>query len=110
MELRYWPQPLQLTHSWRIARTGSVSTEEVVFLELKTPDGLTGIGEAAPSARYQEDNDSVMRFFKRVDPEALRPDDIVATMRYLNTLGASDSAAKGAINIALLDLLGKMRR
>jgi L-alanine-DL-glutamate epimerase-like enolase superfamily enzyme len=109
MKLRYWSQQLQHTDSWRISRTGAVSIEEVVFLELTNPDGLTGIGEAAPSPRYDEDTVSVQQFFQKIDGSQLCIDDWEATMHYVNNLSPGNSAAKGAVNIALLDLIGKIQ-
>ena len=65
MKLRFWRYELKLAHEWTIARewkpdgTGGTRAEEVVFVELTDRDGVTGFGEASPSARYGETPDIV---------------------------------------------------
>jgi len=101
MELTFWTTNLILAHRWTIAR-GSADQQEVVFAELKQ-DGLTGIGEASPSDRYQEDISTIEAFLKRLDSNRLSFTDIQGSMEYLEQLTPGNSAAKGAVNIALLD-------
>ena len=105
---------LKLAHHWAIARSvqpggrGGTDVFKVLFVELNDPDGTTGIGEAAPSSRYDESVDSVLEFLGRVDPNRLSFADLPGAMEYLESIGTGDFAAKGAINIALLD--GAARR
>jgi len=100
---------LQLAHRWAIARSlqpgGSGGTDiyKVVYVELTGLDGITGTGEAAPSSRYQESADSTLAFLKRVDPGRLSFTNVPESMQYLETIAPKHFAAKGAINIALLD-------
>lgn len=71
-------------------------------------DGITGLGEAAPSERYRESPQTVEAFLKNVrldrfdDPFQL--DDILS---YMNTIAPGNGSAKAAIDIALHDWIGK---
>lgn len=109
MKLRFWRYDLRLTHRWTIARAlepdgeGGVETCKVVFVELADRDGITGLGEAAPSARYDEDADAVIRFLELVNPYQLAFSDLPGSMDYLQAVAAGNYAAKGALNMALLD-------
>lgn len=109
MQIKYWRYDLKLAHRWTIASSlgpgGSGGTEvfKVVFVELKDENSTWGIGEAAPSSRYKENAESTMEFLRQVDAGRLSFVDVPASMAYLETLGPKNFAAKGAINIALLD-------
>jgi L-alanine-DL-glutamate epimerase-like enolase superfamily enzyme len=97
---------LALTHTWTIASSlasGGKNFYPSVFVELTDRDGLSGIGESAPSSRYDEIADTVETFLRKVDPNRLSFDDIPGSMAYLDTLAPANASAKGAINIALLD-------
>ena len=105
---------LKLAHRWAIARSvqagGSGGTDiyKVVFVELTDADGTTGIGEAAPSPRYEENADSAFVFLERVNPARLSFADVPGSMKYLDSIAPKNFAAKGAISIALFD--GAARR
>ncbi|PYJ62332.1 MAG: dipeptide epimerase [Verrucomicrobia bacterium] len=105
---------LKLAHRWAIARSvqagGSGGTDiyKVVFVELTDADGTTGIGEAAPSPRYEENADSAFVFLERVNPARLSFADVPGSMKYLDSIAPQNFAAKGAISIALFD--GAARR
>ncbi|HEY6226973.1 MAG TPA: dipeptide epimerase [Verrucomicrobiae bacterium] len=106
MKIKIWRYDLALTHTWTIASSlasGGKNFYATVFVELTNDGGLTGVGESAPSSRYDENADSVETFLKKVDPQRLAFDDIPGSMAYLDTIAAGNSSAKGAINIALLD-------
>jgi L-Ala-D/L-Glu epimerase len=109
MKLRHWPFDLQLTHRWTIARglepggEGGTVRYKVVFVELTDTNGTIGLGEAAPSARYNETAETAVTFFERVDPNRLSFSDVPGSMEYLAALAPGAHAAKGALNIALLD-------
>lgn len=107
MKLSFWRERLQLANTWTIAR-GSTNLFEVVMVQLTDPDGITGIGEAAPIRRYHENPATVEEFFQRIDPNRLSFTDVNGSMDYLATLSAGDMAAKCALNIALLDGAGKV--
>ncbi|HEV2394494.1 MAG TPA: dipeptide epimerase [Verrucomicrobiae bacterium] len=110
MKLTFKPLELQLAHTWAIARTQATKAAKVVIVELTGADGTSGLGEAAPSARYKESVTTVESFLKRVDPRGLSFNDIDGSMTYLDTLSRHDMAAKCALNIALLDGAAKRAR
>ena len=109
VKLKFRRFGLELAHRWTIARGleagggGGTSSFQVVLLELLDQDGIAGRGEAAPSARYQENVDSTLAFLEHINPERLSFDDIQGSMRYLDGIAGGNFAPKGAVNIALLD-------
>lgn len=101
MDLKFWTGELKLAHTWTIAR-GSASLHRVVFVQLQDGD-LVGIGEGSPSRRYDENIDSIQAFLSHVDSSRLSFNNIEESMTYLEGIAGGNTAAKGAINIALLD-------
>ena len=108
MKLQFKQLDLKLAHTWTIARTSGTDIAKVVIVELTAADGTTGLGEAAPSARYKESARTVEAFLAKVDPRGLSFTDMEGSMEYLETLSRHDRAAKCALNTALLD--GAARR
>jgi L-alanine-DL-glutamate epimerase-like enolase superfamily enzyme len=99
---------LELAHPWTTARglrTRNPGTHlfRIVFVELRSPDGSLGRGEAAPITRYAENVDSVCEFLERVDAARLSFDDVQASMAYLEGVRPGNQAPKCALNLALLD-------
>ena len=82
----------------------------MVFLELHDEQGRTGLGESAPSSRYQEDVRTVQAFFAKVDGRQLSFDDVSGSMAYLDSIMSQNHAAKAAVNIALLDGIARASR
>ena len=93
MEFTFRRFDLCLAHRWMIARglepggEGGTNVFKVVFAKLTDRDGVTGVGESAPSARYEETVDSTMAFFERVDAARLSFEDVAGSMRYLEEIG-----------------------
>ena len=87
---------------------GGVHEFPVALLELSDDDGVTGIGECAPSSRYGENADGGLEFFAKLEAKKLSFDDVATAMSYVESLAAGNLAAKAAVNIALLD--GAARR
>lgn len=92
-----------MAHTWAISRGRGANISTVVVVELLGADGITGLGEAAPTSRYKESVASVEAFFKQVDPRGLSFKDVEGSMKYLETISARDKSAKCALNLALLD-------
>jgi L-alanine-DL-glutamate epimerase-like enolase superfamily enzyme len=107
MKLSFRQIDLQLAHKWEIARTRGTHIFKAMVVELTGVDGTTGLGEAAPTARYKESVNTVEAFLTKVDPRGLSFTDVEGSMRYLETLSRHDMAAKCALNLALLDGAGK---
>ncbi len=110
VKLTFKQLDLNLAHRWAIARTGGTTIAKVVVVELTGADGTTGLGEAAPTARYKESVRTVETFLQKVDPRGLSFSDIDGSMKYLDTLSRQDMSAKCALNLALLDGAGKRAR
>lgn len=88
---------------------GGTNTFKIALVELKDGDGTVGLGEAAPSSRYEENVDSTVAFLEHVDPGHLSFDDVPGSMRYLDTISEKNFAPKCALNIALLDGAGRRK-
>ena len=94
---------LTLAHDWAISGSVAKKTRTVIFVELTSNDGFSGIGESATSTRYGETLDTALSFLRRIDPNQLSFDDIPGSMTYLDRLSPGDFAAKTSVNIALFD-------
>ncbi len=91
---------LPLVHPFTIAR-GSSQTARTVLLRLSW-NGLEGLGETAPIARYGESAESVIDYFHANAPRGDDP-------YLLDDLLADDipAAARCGLDVALHDLIGK---
>lgn len=113
MKFKFWRFDLKLAFTWRIARgVGGPGAKDypVMLVELRDDAGRAGIGEAAPSERYDETVETVDAFLKKIDPARLSFDDIPASMAYLDSVALGNYAAKAAINIALVDGMTRAAR
>lgn len=113
MKLTFRPFDLQLTHRWTVASslaTGGKTIYPAMLVELRDADGLVGLGEAAPSNRYQETAQTCAEFLARVEAARLSFDDVDGSMAYVEALAPGHYSPKGAINIALLDGAAKRTR
>jgi L-Ala-D/L-Glu epimerase len=97
---------LQLAETFVIARE-STEEAEVVHVEVQH-EGVSGFGEAAPIARYDESAASALAFVEETG-DALG-DDPFALEEIGERLGGrrEDQAAKAALDAALHDLCGKL--
>lgn len=106
MRLSFRPYSLHFTYPWSVSSSiasGGKTSSEVVFAELESKEGLAGIGEAAPSTRYNETGETVLGFLASIDSTHLSFDDVEGSMTYLERVAPGNFAAKAAINLALLD-------
>ena len=103
VKLKFRPCELRLAHRWAIAARQASDLHQVVLVELSDGEGVTGLGEAAPSALYGESAATASAFFQQVDAGKLSFADVAAGMGYLETIAPGQEAAKCALNIALLD-------
>jgi len=109
MKLRFWRYELQMAHRWTIARglepggEGGTTVFQVVFVELTDKDGVVGLGEAAPSRRYGETVDAALGFLEHINPYQLSFADVTGSLNYVRSLAPGQYAAKGAVDMALLD-------
>ena len=103
MKLKSWPFELQLTYPWMIASRRGSNPHHTVLVELTDEDGMTGLGEAAPSRVYDETPAGVVAFCQQVDASRLSYADVAGSMNYLAGVAPGQMAAKCAFNLALLD-------
>jgi L-Ala-D/L-Glu epimerase len=107
MKLDRKPFDLKLTTPFRISRHVQYTAANV--LAQVTHEGVTGIGEAAPSEHYGENRGTVLATLAFVanelgeDPFAI--EDILSHLEHLMRLNPS---ARAAIDMALYDLVGKL--
>jgi len=107
IKLTYKRKRLFLRHTWTIAR-GSSDFKDNVFLRLEK-DGVFGIGEAAPNVRYDETWESTIEAIKKVEPMVRKSDpwQFVELNRSIDSAFQGQSAAKAALDIALMDWVTK---
>jgi L-alanine-DL-glutamate epimerase-like enolase superfamily enzyme len=107
MKLTVKPFDLTLTTPFRISRSVQYTASNV--LVQLTHEGVSGLGEAAPSEHYGEIRGTVLAALALLagelgnDPFAL--EDILARVEHQLRLNPS---ARAAIDMALYDLIGKM--
>jgi len=105
--LEYKIKDLNLTYTWTIAR-GSSDVKHNVFVRL-TQDGVSGIGEAAPNIRYNETAESTIEVIEKAMPiiEKTNLWNFVDLGYAIREIGQEQTAAKCAIDIALMDWMTK---
>jgi len=100
---------LKLSHRWTIASKlgpgggGGTDLFQVLVIELRDQDGVVGLGETAPSTRYDESVDSAIRFLEGLNSDKLSFSDVAESMRHLGSFGSGNFAPRCALNLALLD-------
>lgn len=104
--LEYKKIELSLRHTWTLSR-GSSDAKTNVLVRLSHA-GIEGFGEAAPSARYGEDGQSVIAALDLLAPRL--EGDPARCERAIDSLEEAlpgNRAARAAIDIALHDWVGK---
>ncbi len=108
MILRFRPYELQLKHAFTLA-AGSRTTTPVVLVELEH-EGILGYGEASMPPYLGESHESVARFLNKLDLSAFNdPQKMDEILDYVDKVDDGNSAAKASVDIALHDLVGKLR-
>jgi len=97
---------LQLRQAWGLSR-GTWTTRRNAFVRIDR-DGVAGIGEAAPIARYNETAESAAAFIEKARP-VLERDLREYAVRFgeAESLGPGEHAAKAALDMAVLDWVGR---
>lgn len=108
LKLSFLPYMLELKHVFTVA-SNSRSTTPVVLTELEY-DGLIGYGEASMPPYLGETQQSVISFLSKVDLERFSdPYNIEEILQYIDSIAPGNNAAKASIDIALHDLVGKIK-
>jgi L-Ala-D/L-Glu epimerase len=97
------PCELLLASPWKITGTKGSGTHRTVIVELTDADGVSAIGEAAPSILYGESADGLLNFLSQLDAGKISFADVPGSMNYLESLPVIPVAAKCVLNLALLD-------
>ena len=105
-KIGFRPLNLPLRHTFTISRW-SRDTAANVLVELEA-EGIIGLGEAAPNARYNESQESCMAWLQKFDLNALKnPFDVESVLGAMDATGPGDYSAKVALEMALYDWIGK---
>lgn len=104
--LRYRTQELALMHAFGISRWTRTHVKNV-FVELEA-DGIVGLGEASPNARYQESHETAEAYLAKLNFSNIgRTHDVTVLLNYINSVQPGEYAAKAAVEMAFWDWLGK---
>ncbi len=103
IQLRHHSIELHLRHTFRLAR-GATDSRRNLIVELEH-DGIVGLGEAAPIARYDQDADSAARAVETMVPRLGDPRIFESVA--LDSAVPGQPAATAAVDMALRDLAGK---
>ncbi len=107
MSIEVKTKKLELAHTWTISRNSS-NFKNNVFVKIER-DGIVGYGEAAPNVRYGENHELTTQ--KINEARSIFTDNEL--FHYMNIKEAMDSkilkqsCAKAALDIALMDWVGK---
>ncbi len=105
--LTYKVHKLLLKHTWTISRN-STDFKNNVFVKIKR-DGIEGLGEAAPNIRYDETPESTVATIESAIPLFNKYDlwHFVDLGYAIKALGTGQTAAKAALDIAIMDWIAK---
>lgn len=108
LQLYFEPYELQLKH--RFTLSGSSRTSTPVMLTRLEFDGLVGYGEATMPPYLGETHQTVAEFLSSLDLRQFHdPFQIEEILQYVNQIASENCAAKASIDIALHDLIGKLK-
>lgn len=107
VKLTFQQIDLRLAHPWAVSRSPASSLARVVLVRMVDANGVEGVGEAAPIARYGETPESVGEFLGRLDPARLSFFDWQESWNYTAHAAPANWAAKSAVAGALIDGAGK---
>ena len=102
MKLTFEPLSLPLRQPFRLA-TGTRSKTDIILIRLEDR-GAVGLGEASLPPALGENQDSVMKFLERVDPNQLDLTDPIKTKTYIDNLSEGSNAAKAGLEMSFLNL------
>ena len=107
MKLHYSTYRLELKHRFTIAR-GSEDAVDVVLVYF-TKDGVTGVGEAAPSGRYNEDALTIVKHLNSISfNEVSSKDSLDYWLDEVLPKANGMRSLETAFDLALHDLYGKL--
>ena len=107
MQIRTRVLELRLKNRWQISR-GALDTKQIVWVTLEK-DGIAGHGEASPNTRYGESVEKTLRRIESVRElfATANPEHFLDIKAAIDEAITDQSCAKAALDMALLDWLGK---
>lgn len=111
MELQFKTQELQFKHPFGISVGTRISTP-VVFTELFY-EGFIGYGEASMPPYLGESHETVLAFLNKAKlflKAVTNPFEIESILTSIDVIAPNNTAAKASIDIALHDLVGKLKQ
>lgn len=109
MKLSFRPYELRLEYPFGIS--GYTRTTHTTILTEIEHEGIKGYGEGSPMRYLMETADTITSFLGNVSLNRFNnPEDIAAIMEYVDDIAPGNTSAKTSIDIALHDLLGKIRQ
>jgi len=97
---------LKLRQAWGLSR-GTWTTRRNCYVRIER-DGIAGLGEAAPIARYNETAESAAAFIDKARPVLERDlGDYAVLFGEVDAAGPGEHAAKAALDMAVLDWVAK---
>ena len=111
MKLSFVPETLKFKRPFSIAH-GTRDSTPVVFTRLEH-DGILGYGEASMPPYLGESHETVLSFLKQAEKTLQHIsilEDVSSILARIDQLGKGNTAAKASVDIALHDLLGKIRK
>jgi L-Ala-D/L-Glu epimerase len=110
MKLSFAPHTLYFKHPFKIAH-GVRDSTPVVITKIEH-EGFVGYGEASMPPYLGESHESVISFLQNAQDilsELTYPFDIEKVLSEIDSIAKNNTAAKASIDIALHDLLGKIK-
>jgi L-alanine-DL-glutamate epimerase-like enolase superfamily enzyme len=108
IKLSWYPFTLELKHPFNIS-INSRTTTPAVMVKIKY-EGITAYGEASLPPYLSETQASVQSFLSKIDLYRYRDiTDIPTILSDIDILSPGNNAAKASIDIALHDLVGKIK-
>ncbi len=108
MKLAYRIVELKRKYPFTISGHTTIS-DNVIYITLEQ-DGVVGYGEACPGYYFSETVDDEIRFLSSLNLEQFNdPTDIETILAYVDNAKKGHTAAKAGVDIALHDLVGKLK-
>lgn len=108
MKLQFHPFDLQFIHPFTVS-VHSRTTTPIVILQLEH-EGIVGLGESSMPPYLGETQQSVIRFLSKIRLEHFHnPFAIEEILSYVDAIDDGNNAAKAGFDIALHDLVGKLK-
>jgi L-Ala-D/L-Glu epimerase len=102
------PYTILLKKPFKIA-SGTRSSTPIVLVEIKH-ENQTGYGEASLPPYLGESQESVLNFYEKINFKSIKSlEDINGLLYFIDEVSSANNAAKAAIDIALHDLIAKIK-